>query len=89
MRSPTAPFAAYLLLLAARLAAGHDHPGDEIPEGEAISPDPIDGILWWHIFAMILSFGILFPVGMVLGIVRSRWHVPLQIVATVIAFMGW
>jgi len=84
--------------LALRLAAAalvssavyaHDHHGDNIPEGEVISPDPIDGILWWHISAMIISFGLLFPIGMVLGIVRSRWHVPLQVFASVIAVTGW
>ena len=37
----------------------------------------------------ILAWGIVFPSGMVLGIVRSRWHVPVQIVGTVLAFVGY
>ncbi|KAL7276822.1 hypothetical protein RUND412_000163 [Rhizina undulata] len=69
---------------------GHDHDeAENIPEGSVISPDPLDSILWWHILAMILAFGIIFPTGMVLGIVRSRWHVPVQVVGTVVAVMGW
>lgn len=87
MRSPKLAGAAVLLWAA--IAAAHDHHMDEIPQGEAISPDPIDTILWWHIFAMTASFGVIFPVGMVLGMVRSRWHVPVQIVGTILAFMGW
>ncbi|KAK3326189.1 hypothetical protein B0H66DRAFT_149688 [Apodospora peruviana] len=37
----------------------------------------------------MLAFGILFPVGMVLGIIKSRWHVPLQVLATLIALLGY
>ena len=37
----------------------------------------------------ILAFGIIFPTGMVLGIVKSRWHVPLQSVGAVIAILGY
>ncbi|KAM7202577.1 putative ytp1-like protein [Naviculisporaceae sp. PSN 640] len=37
----------------------------------------------------MLAFGILFPLGMVLGIIKSRWHVPLQVLATLIAMLGW
>lgn len=71
------------------LVAAHEHEEDGIPEGKFISSDPLDNILWIHIFAMILSFGIIFPLGMVLGIVRSRWHVPVQVLGTSIAVMGW
>ncbi|KAA8911146.1 hypothetical protein FN846DRAFT_897785 [Sphaerosporella brunnea] len=78
-----------LLLLLAAGAAAHEHHGENIPEGAVVSPDPLDSILWWHICTMIVAFGILFPIGMVLGIVRSKWHVPLQVVATVLALMGW
>lgn len=56
----------------------------KVPEGAAISEDPIDVRLWIHILLMILCFGLLFPLGMVLGIVRNRWHVPVQIAATAI-----
>lgn len=80
---------ALLSLSSGALVAAHDHHEDGIPEGSVISPDPLDTILWIHIFAMVASFGVIFPVGMVLGIVRSRWHVPVQVLGTAIAVMGW
>lgn len=78
-----------LLAVAARLVSAHEHHEDAIPDGSAVSPDPIDTILWWHIFMMVLSFGIMFPLGMVLGMVRSRWHVPCQAIGTTAAITGW
>lgn len=48
-----------------------------------------DTILWIHILIQILAWGIIFPTGMVLGIVHSRLHVPVQIVGTVFAIMGY
>ncbi|PLB36003.1 Ytp1 family protein [Aspergillus candidus] len=75
-----------LLLVSPALAhGGHEN----VPEGEAISLEPIDSTLWIHIILMGFAFGILFPLGMVLGIVRSRWHVPVQIVATCIAVVAY
>ena len=79
----------FVLAVAARLVSAHDHPDEAIPDGAAISPEPIDAILWWHIIFMILSFGIMFPVGMVLGMVRSRWHVPCQAAGATVALAGW
>ncbi|KAL8722354.1 MAG: hypothetical protein Q9225_001144 [Loekoesia sp. 1 TL-2023] len=49
-------------------AAAHEHHDDKIPEGEGVSPDPIDTILWIHILIQILSFGLIFPTGMILGV---------------------
>lgn len=54
----------------------HEH-HDELTEEAANAPT--DAILWIHIFLQTAVWGILFPVGMVLGITRSRWHVPLQV----------
>lgn len=48
-----------------------------------------DSILWTHILMMGAAFGLIFPTGMVLGIVRSRFHVPVQIVGTIIAILGY
>ncbi|KAF8537549.1 hypothetical protein BDD12DRAFT_744645 [Trichophaea hybrida] len=77
----------YVLLLfsVGRIASAHEHHGGKIPDGEAISVEPIDSILWWHICLMIVTFGIMFPLGMVLGLVHSRYHVPLQLTTTLIA----
>ncbi|KAH0609852.1 uncharacterized protein H6S33_012398 [Morchella sextelata] len=76
-------------LLLARGASAHEHASDAVPEGSVISPDPVDSILWLHIFAMLASFGVIFPTGMVLGIVRSRLHVPVQVLGTSIAVVGY
>lgn len=73
----------------AATARAHEHHEDNIPEGEAISPDPLDTTLWIHILIQILAWGIIFPTGMVLGIVRSRLHVPVQITGTALAVLGY
>lgn len=65
-----------LLLLLTTLSAAHKH-HDQLSEEQ--SKAPTDAILWIHIFLQATVWGILFPVGMVLGITRSRWHVPLQV----------
>ncbi|KAK4234397.1 hypothetical protein C8A03DRAFT_18696 [Achaetomium macrosporum] len=72
------------------MALGHGgHDEDKIPEGATVSPDPLDTTLWIHIFVQMLAFGVLFPLGMVLGIVKSRWHVPLQVLSTLLALLGY
>lgn len=54
--------------LLATMANAHDHDEGNIPEGETVSMDPIDSTLWAHIFVQTFVFGVLFPVGMVLGV---------------------
>lgn len=65
-----------LLLAFAFPAYAHEH-HDELTEAQANAP--IDAILWIHIFLQAAVWGVLFPIGMVLGMSRSRWHVPLQV----------
>lgn len=65
-----------LLLSQLGIALAHEH-GEEISEEEANAP--VDSILWLHMFAQAAVWGIIFPVGMVLGLSRSRYHVPLQV----------
>ena len=67
---------ALLLCLAATPALAHEH-HDEITEEEANAP--VDAILWIHMLLQAVVWGFLFPTGMVLGLSRSRWHVPLQV----------
>ncbi|KAL4928722.1 Ytp1 family protein [Aspergillus undulatus] len=75
-----------LLLVSPVLAhGGHEN----VPEGAAVSEDPIDSTLWTHMILMGFSFGIIFPFGMVLGIIRSRWHVPVQVVGTAVAILAY
>ncbi|OQD70465.1 hypothetical protein PENDEC_c023G04707 [Penicillium decumbens] len=75
------------LLFASIVSAHGGHAA--VPEGSATSQEPIDSTLWVHMILMGFTFGIIFPIGMVLGIVRSRWHVPLQTVGTVIAVVAY
>ncbi|KAI0690969.1 hypothetical protein BC835DRAFT_1521424 [Cytidiella melzeri] len=50
---------------------------------------PVDTILWMHIFLQAAVWGILFPTGMVLGMSKSRWHVPLQSVGIALTIGGY
>lgn len=79
----------FALLYLAGQTLAHEHHTDEIPEGQAVSAQPIDTTLWIHIAIQIASFGIIFPTGMVLGIIRSQWHVPLQVLGVVLSVVGY
>ncbi|OTA82986.1 hypothetical protein M434DRAFT_400837 [Hypoxylon sp. CO27-5] len=80
----------FLLAIAALpMASAHDHSSTHIEEGQAISVEPIDTTLWVHIFVQMFAWGIIFPLGMVLGIVKSRWHVPVQVAGTALAILGY
>lgn len=64
------------------LAHGHH----ELTEEQANAP--VDSILWIHIFLQAAVWGVLFPIGMVLGMAKSRWHVPLQVSGCIASFLG-
>jgi hypothetical protein len=64
-----------LLLSRFGIALAHDH--DDISEEAANAP--VDSILWLHMFVQAAVWGVLFPVGMVLGLSKSKYHVPLQV----------
>ncbi|KAM5356500.1 hypothetical protein ACJ41O_003146 [Fusarium nematophilum] len=70
-------------------AKAHDHNTSKIPEGQTVSSEPLDAVLWIHIFVQMLAYGVIFPIGMVLGMTRNRWHVPTQAVGTVLAILGF
>jgi Ni/Fe-hydrogenase subunit HybB-like protein len=53
------------LSLFVAVVVAHEHHEEDLPPGQSVSFDPVDSILWMHIFFMTLSFGILFPTGMV------------------------
>lgn len=78
MRLPI-PVQALLCLALALPVLSHEH-GDEVSEADGRLP--VDRILWIHIFLQAAVWGVLLPVGMVLGLSRSRWHVPLQVCST-------
>lgn len=74
--SPSVVQLCLVLLFLVGIVSGHAH-HDELTEEQ--SNAPIDAILWIHMFLQAAVWGIIFPIGMVLGITRSRWHVPLQV----------
>jgi Domain of unknown function (DUF2427) len=43
----------------------HEHDDVDLPPGQVVTFDPVDSILWTHIFFMSLAFGVIFPTGMV------------------------
>ncbi|KAL2783519.1 hypothetical protein BJX66DRAFT_318413 [Aspergillus keveii] len=69
----------------------HDHHGGEskIPEGKTVSAEPLGTIMWIHIFIQMLAYGVVFPIGMIFGIGKSRWHVPTQILGTALAIASF
>src|SRR5947207_1105926 len=48
-------------------------------------------ILWFHIISMTISFGILIPIGIMLGFanVKSKWYINIQIIGLVTSIMGF
>lgn len=71
------------------MAMAHEHEVVSIPDDAATSPEPLDSTLWAHIFINMLAFGVMYPIGMVLGMTKSRWHVPVQALSTVVALLGF
>lgn len=67
---------AILSLSIIQLTLAHSH-GHELTEEQANAP--IDAILWIHVALQATIWGVIFPIGMVLGLTRSRWHVPVQV----------
>ncbi|KAL0953984.1 hypothetical protein HGRIS_005142 [Hohenbuehelia grisea] len=74
------------LLLFIPFVCAHKH-HDQLTEEQAKAP--VDAILWIHIFLQAAIWGVLFPIGMVLGITRSRWHVPLQTTGLALTVAGY
>ncbi|KAJ1913314.1 hypothetical protein H4219_005256 [Mycoemilia scoparia] len=74
------------LLNNVKLVKAHDHHAANFN----INPkEPIDGILKTHIVFMSLAYGLIFPVGLVLGLVKNRWHVLVQSVGTAFSIVGF
>jgi hypothetical protein len=80
-RDPSVRLVAFILcLVTVVLSHEHHDTAESIPLEKATAP--IDWILWVHIALQGVVWGILFPIGMVLGLAGSRWHVPLQVSAS-------
>lgn len=76
-RPQAAHLASFLLCLATVVLAHDHHDMESIPPEKALAQ--MDRILWMHIVLQGVVWGVLFPIGMVLGLTKSKWHVPLQV----------
>ncbi|KAG8221103.1 hypothetical protein J3R82DRAFT_2626 [Butyriboletus roseoflavus] len=74
------------LLIAAQSIPAYAHAPDDVSEDQLHAP--LDVILFLHMGLQALVWGVLFPIGMVFGLTRSRWHVPLQSLAFALTFAG-
>ncbi|KAJ2748574.1 hypothetical protein GGI19_006056, partial [Coemansia pectinata] len=77
---------AVILLLCALVVHGHNHHAANMNFDMG---EPIDGVLKAHIILMSIAFGALFPIGMVLGLRKNKWHVPVQATGGVLAVIGF
>ncbi|GAA5991777.1 hypothetical protein JCM5350_005421 [Sporobolomyces pararoseus] len=75
---------ALLLLSLSTIALAHEHHEVETGpyEQNFTNEEPIDFILKWHIGIQVACWGFLFPAGMILGLNKSRYHVPFQLVTS-------
>lgn len=76
---------AFWLSSQAPVVYGHKHEGN-LTEEELHAP--IDSILWMHMALQAAVWGIIFPIGMVFGLSRSRWHVPTQSIGFALSLGG-
>ncbi|OCF55863.1 membrane protein [Kwoniella mangroviensis CBS 10435] len=81
--SRTLLYASCAVLYASYAHAHAHHNVTEIDESV-----PIDGIIYLHGGLQTFLWGISFPIGMVLGLSKSKYHVPLQSINTVLCFVG-
>ncbi|BEI95079.1 hypothetical protein CcaverHIS631_0100280 [Cutaneotrichosporon cavernicola] len=73
-----------LLALWFPLALAHKHPAVVDIDPKV----PIDWIMYTHMAVQTFVWAILFPIGMVLGLSKSRFHVPVQAVGVVATLVG-
>ncbi|ORZ18200.1 hypothetical protein BCR42DRAFT_490824 [Absidia repens] len=60
----------------------------EEPMSYALLPEG-KGYFYTHVAFMVLSFWVLMPMGVMFGIARSPFHVPVQIIAFAVAVLGY
>ncbi|OAV99058.1 hypothetical protein PTTG_02404 [Puccinia triticina 1-1 BBBD Race 1] len=69
------------LFLAAQLVAGHNGHSSEPPTPPGSLPIRPPALVVVHIFLQLLTWGFLLPIGVILGLARSRLHAPVQAIA--------
>ncbi|CAJ0841876.1 8471_t:CDS:2 [Entrophospora sp. SA101] len=70
-----------IIILASFSTLSHAHDHRDLSQ--------VDIKLWTHIIFMFIAFALIFPIGMVLGLSKSKWHVPVQSLGTIIGTMGY
>ena len=78
-----------LLLGAAAAALVYAHGGHSSVNIEEEKKKPVSAALWTHIAFEALAWLVLFPLGMVLGLVRHKLHVPVSSAAVALSFVGY
>ncbi|KAI0283630.1 hypothetical protein BGY98DRAFT_950867 [Russula aff. rugulosa BPL654] len=78
-----------LSLLSLNAARAHEHDEELTALTEEAAHVAVDSILWIHIFLQVTVWCILFPIGMVFGLSRSRWHIPLQATGIALTLGGY
>nr|CAG8441809.1 15569_t:CDS:2 [Entrophospora candida] len=70
-----------IIILASFSTLSHAHDHRDLSQ--------VDIKLWTHIIFMFIAFALIFPIGMVLGLSKSKWHVPVQSLGAIIGTMGY
>lgn len=70
---------------------GHDHGHMDDDSPQILNPHNFesDGWLNTHIFLMVIAFAFIFPFGAILGLRKSKWHVPMQIAGMCVTALGY
>lgn len=68
LSSPVVLICLVIVMSCLSFVSGHEHAFDVFSEEN--QSKPIDGILWLHVVIQGLVWGFMFPIGMVLGLVR-------------------
>lgn len=76
---------AVLLASFAGIALAHEHH----QHGPADDSVPIDSILWMHIGVQFIAWMFMFPLAMMLGLTRHKFHVPVAILALLMTSSGY
>lgn len=78
-----------LVVYAACVAVVYAHGGHTTVNVDEEKKKPIDAALWLHIAMEATAWGVLFPLAMVLGLIRHTLHVPLSIAAVALSLGGY
>ncbi|SGY21349.1 BQ5605_C016g08226 [Microbotryum silenes-dioicae] len=68
----------------------HEHHDDDYGpyEQNFMNEEPLDSMMRWHIGIQTVCWGFLFPLGMVLGLTKSKFHAPLQVLTSIVSLFG-